>query len=765
MPNDYIDQVKLTDNTVVDIKDTVSGYSKVFEIHATAITGTDYYTLDKSWSDISSAISNGDNLIISNIDATYPYTTINNSGIVFGATLIATDSGSTFALTDGILVINNQGTAMGMALHMNTTIPTIPSSSAILKGDGSGGVTAATAGTDYMTPANVSDNYVPLSKSSGGSVVTITDSPLLNSNTFSIEAANGSYTSKLRLYVDPNTGAQSAYLKAGSNTLTVSNTSTTIKNVTTPSADGDAANKKYVDDSIGALDGGTIGTGSTTKTITSLSQTNGNVSATFNDIAFPVTSVNTQTGAVSLTASDVGAQATLVSGTNIKTINNESVLGSGNISISGGTPEVFTATYGSTTYADVTAAVTAGKIVFATRTDSGVTRYLPLIEKNGGGQYIFSGEYEKAETYYSLGTDSTWAQITYNLAGLSSPLFTGTPKAPTAATGTDTTQIATTAFVQGEIDSITPDDISAAPLYTGPYLNAGTASYRIFGHATVNTGTQASPFQFLVGCLSSMTGQNQGLYLVEGSNRSSSVSIRVTALRKTGASNFTFGYYISNGEYYLGVYTSTTYANSPKILVLQNSSRCPWTFDDSIAASSTAPSGWTTISSDALATTDDINTAKPFIATYGTTSYSDITTALSADRAVYCHYVSGDDDIILPYVCTTEAGIYVFTNMVGSTCWRFYINSSGTWSNGKTALAATQTTASLAVASWSNNSITVTVSGVTTSNLVIVSPAPTSAKTWAACGVICTTQAANKLTFTCESTPTTALTANIAVWA
>ena len=38
----------------------------------------------------------------------------------------------------------------------------------------------------------------------------------------------------------------------------------------------------------------------------------------------------------SYTAAEVGAQPTLVSGTNIKTINNESLLGSGNITISGG---------------------------------------------------------------------------------------------------------------------------------------------------------------------------------------------------------------------------------------------------------------------------------------------------------------------------------------------------------------------------------------------------------------------------------------------
>ena len=47
----------------------------------------------------------------------------------------------------------------------------------------------------------------------------------------------------------------------------------------------------------------------------------------------PVTSVNTKTGAVTLTASDIGAQATLVSGTNIKTINSQSILGSGNITV------------------------------------------------------------------------------------------------------------------------------------------------------------------------------------------------------------------------------------------------------------------------------------------------------------------------------------------------------------------------------------------------------------------------------------------------
>jgi len=39
-----------------------------------------------------------------------------------------------------------------------------------------------------------------------------------------------------------------------------------------------------------------------------------------------------------------------------------------------------------------------------------------------------------------------------DLAPVASPTFTGTPAAPTAAVGTNTTQVATTAFVQTQIE-------------------------------------------------------------------------------------------------------------------------------------------------------------------------------------------------------------------------------------------------------------------------------------------------------------------------
>ena len=50
-----------------------------------------------------------------------------------------------------------------------------------------------------------------------------------------------------------------------------------------------------------------------------------------------------------------------------------------------------------------------------------------------------------------------------NYALLASPAFTGTPTAPTATAGTNTTQIATTAFVKGEVDSAVSGIINSAP--------------------------------------------------------------------------------------------------------------------------------------------------------------------------------------------------------------------------------------------------------------------------------------------------------------
>jgi len=68
-------------------------------------------------------------------------------------------------------------------------------------------------------------------------------------------------------------------------------------------------------------------------------------------------------------------------------------------------------------------------------------------------------------------------------APINSPILTGTPRAPTAGAGTNTTQIATTAFVQGSIPNLTPYALINSPNFTGvptaPTPAAGTNNIQI----------------------------------------------------------------------------------------------------------------------------------------------------------------------------------------------------------------------------------------------------------------------------------------------
>ena len=63
---------------------------------------------------------------------------------------------------------------------------------------------------------------------------------------------------------------------------------------------------------------------------------------------------------------------------------------------------------------------------------------------------------------------SVKAYVSTNYAPLSGPSLVGVPTAPTADTSTDTTQIATTEFVQNRVDALTSDDVGqgSSNLYT-----------------------------------------------------------------------------------------------------------------------------------------------------------------------------------------------------------------------------------------------------------------------------------------------------------
>lgn len=106
----------------------------------------------------------------------------------------------------------------------------------------------------------------------------------------------------------------------------------------------------------------------------------------------------------------------------------------------------------------------------------------------------------------------------------------------------------------------------------------------------------------------------------------------------------------------------------------------------------------------------------------------------------------GGDEFIQSVYCGATAGIYTWST------WK-QINT-----NIPQALTAT-----LTVAGWSNKAQTVSVAGVTANSIVTVTYAPASHDAWLDAGVYCSAQGAGTLTFTCESVPSAALTANIVI--
>jgi hypothetical protein len=79
------------------------------------------------------------------------------------------------------------------------------------------------------------------------------------------------------------------------------------------------------------------------------------------------------------------------------------------------------------------------------------------------------------------------------------------------------------------------------------------------------------------------------------------------------------------------------------------------------------------------------------------------------------------------------------------------------------AIPSTTKTATLSAGGWSSKKQTVTVSGITASQHLVIAPAPASYVAYGESMVRCVTQAANSMTFQCEDVPTSNLTVNVLI--
>ena len=86
-----------------------------------------------------------------------------------------------------------------------------------------------------------------------------------------------------------------------------------------------------------------------------------------------------------------------------------------------------------------------------------------------------------------------------------------------------------------------------------------------------------------------------------------------------------------------------------------------------------------------------------------------------------------------------------------------------TWAVSLTIPTISPITVTLTSAWWSSSTQTVSATGVTASNTVIVSPAPANISDYADNGVYCYSQGSGTLTFKCSSTPSSNITVNVVI--
>ena len=120
------------------------------------------------------------------------------------------------------------------------------------------------------------------------------------------------------------------------------------------------------------------------------------------------------------------------------------------------------------------------------------------------GDYIPSGpEVVQTDILYQIG------ELKLSKASKSSPTFTGTPTAPTAASGTNTTQIATTAFVHAELADATAKEIikvnfgtltGTGASVTASKSNAAiTAGHELIGYSVGTSSAQVGTITVTTG--------------------------------------------------------------------------------------------------------------------------------------------------------------------------------------------------------------------------------------------------------------------------
>ena len=302
-------------------------------------------------------------------------------------------------------------------------------------------LTTASASSTYLTQANAATTYYPLTGNPSG---------FLTSASLSGYATESWVTTQLGSYLTTSAAASTYQTQAGmSSYLTTS-----------------AASSTYLTQANAA---------------TTYYPLTGNPSGFLTSA--PVTSVAGKTGAVTLTNSDISGLGTMATATatdylaKAGNLSGLADLATSRSNLGLGTMATETASNYLTTSAASSTYLTQANAASTYQTQAGMSSYLTT-----------SAAASTYQTISGMSSYLTTSAASSTYAPLASPALTGTPTAPTAAVDTNTTQVATTAYVigQGYLKSATASSTYAplaSPALTGtptaPTASAGTNTTQI----------------------------------------------------------------------------------------------------------------------------------------------------------------------------------------------------------------------------------------------------------------------------------------------
>lgn len=384
----------------------------------------------------------------------------------------------------------------------------------------------------------------------------------------------------------------------------------------------------------------------------------------------------------------------------------------------------------------------------------------------------------------TVGTETAFARgdhvhpVDDSRAPIEDPHFIGVPTAETAASGTWTTQIATTGFVCGEIKNEVHD-------------NAGVAN----GYATLDSdvkvvASQTAKKTVTVTSSRSLQLSDAGKYLIV--NSSGYVDISIPAFN---VASFPTDTEIIVCNYGTGIVTfivpnTVTMHSADGILQMPkqycvahlknigiNSWVLSYEYQDmssyaknaspAFTGTPTAPTAAAGTNTTQLATTAFVKTAvdnKSVPSATTTTPKMDGTAAVGSETTwAKGDHVHPTDTSRAPLASPALTGTPTAPTATAGTS----STQIATTAFVGTAIAnakPTTTTATVATSAWSNLSATVNVTGVTASNTVIVAPAPASREVAVKAQMYCSAQGAGTLTFACKTVPTANVTVNVMIF-